>query len=132
MHYIESSLTYKKQYYLVAGSGRATERGILPCQPLGERHRPLSAMSDFFTIKTAYEFIINNCPSRLDKSILQSCDINNYLTENISYAADMSGLNHGGYATGRIDRQRHGTSRRTYRRPGRDHRQPYLQRAPVR
>ncbi len=47
-------------------------------------------MSDFFTVRTAYEFIINNCPSRLDKSILQSCDINNYLTENISYAADMS------------------------------------------
>ena len=47
-------------------------------------------VSDFFTVRTAYEFIINNCPSRLDKSILQSCDINNYLTENISYAADMS------------------------------------------
>ena len=47
-------------------------------------------VSDFFTVRTAYEFIINNCPPRLDKSILQSCDINNYLTENISYAADMS------------------------------------------
>lgn len=46
--------------------------------------------SDFFTVKTAYEFIINNCPPRLDKSVLQSCDINNYLTENISYDKDMS------------------------------------------
>ncbi len=46
--------------------------------------------SDFFTIKTAYEFIINNCPSRLDKSVLQSCDINNYLKENISYDEAMS------------------------------------------
>ena len=26
--------------------------------------------SDFFTVKTAYEFIINNCPPRLDKSVL--------------------------------------------------------------
>ncbi len=41
--------------------------------------------SDFFTVKTAYEFIINNCPSHLDKSVLQSCDINNYLKENIAY-----------------------------------------------
>lgn len=47
-------------------------------------------VSDFFTVRTAYEFIINNCPRHLDKSILQSCDINNYLTENVSYAADMS------------------------------------------
>lgn len=46
--------------------------------------------SDFFTIKTAYEFIINNSPSYLDKAVLQSCDINNYLTENISYDKDMS------------------------------------------
>ena len=41
--------------------------------------------SDFFTVKTAYEFIINNCPSHLDRSVLQSCDINNYLKENIAY-----------------------------------------------
>ena len=47
-------------------------------------------VSDLFTIRTAYEFIVNNCPSRLEKSILQSCDINNYLTENIIYAADVS------------------------------------------
>lgn len=41
--------------------------------------------SEFFTVKTAYEFIINNCPAQLDKSVLQSCDINNYLVENITY-----------------------------------------------
>ena len=46
--------------------------------------------SDFFTVKTAYEFIINNCPSYLDKSVLQSCDINNYLVENITYDKTMS------------------------------------------
>lgn len=41
--------------------------------------------SEFFTVKTAYEFIINNCPAQLDKSVLQSCDINNYLVENVTY-----------------------------------------------
>ena len=46
--------------------------------------------SEFFTVKTAYEFIINNCPSYLDKSILQSCDINNYLVENVTYDKTMS------------------------------------------
>ena len=46
--------------------------------------------SEFFTIKSAYEFIINNSPSYLEKPVLQSCDINNYLTENVSYDQDMS------------------------------------------
>ena len=32
----------QERYHLVAGSGRATERGILPCQPLGERRRAAS------------------------------------------------------------------------------------------
>lgn len=47
-------------------------------------------ISDMFTVRTAYEFIINNCPTRLDKSVLQSCDINNFLVENVTYAADMT------------------------------------------
>lgn len=46
--------------------------------------------SDLFTIKTAYEFIINNCPPLLDKNILKSCDINNYLAINVSYDGDMT------------------------------------------
>lgn len=46
--------------------------------------------ADFFTTKSAYEFIIDNCPPYLDKNILKSCDINNYLTNNISYDPDMT------------------------------------------
>lgn len=51
----------------------------------------LQHVSDFFTVKSAYEFIINNCPSGLNRSLLQACDINNYLVENVSYDTDMSG-----------------------------------------
>lgn len=47
-------------------------------------------VSDFFTVKSAYEFIINNCPSSLHRSLLQACDINNYLVENVSYDTEMS------------------------------------------
>ncbi len=47
-------------------------------------------ISDFFTVRTAYEFIINNCPASLDPTVLQSCDINNYISENVSYASEMS------------------------------------------
>ena len=47
-------------------------------------------VSDLFTVRTAYEFIINNCPASLDRAKLQSCDINDYLIENVTYDADMS------------------------------------------
>ena len=80
----------QERYHLVAGSGRATEREYSRVNLLENAVAQPRYVSDFFTVRTAYEFIINNCPPRLDKSILQSCDINNYLTENISYAADMS------------------------------------------
>lgn len=92
MHYIENSLAelYKK--------------GILSTQDFDDLHREehnqinllenniaqSRYVSDLFTVKTAYEFIINNCPSRLDKSILQSCDVDKYLTENITYDKAMS------------------------------------------
>lgn len=50
----------------------------------------LHYVSDLFTVKTAYEFIINNCPAGLNKQILQSCDINNYLQENVVYDTETS------------------------------------------
>ncbi|MDH6358740.1 HDIG domain-containing metalloprotein [Parabacteroides sp. PF5-9] len=42
-------------------------------------------VSDFFTVRTAYEFILNNAPARLDKSVLQSANINEYLAENVIF-----------------------------------------------
>ncbi len=87
MQYIENSL--QKLY----------QKGILSAQEMEElkkRQYPRINLlinnvasprysSDFFTVRTAYEFIINNCPPLLDKSVLQACNINNYLVENITY-----------------------------------------------
>jgi len=47
-------------------------------------------VSDLFTVRTAYEFILNNAPSYLDRDLLRTCNINNYLVENITYDKDMS------------------------------------------
>lgn len=47
-------------------------------------------IADFFTVRTAYEFIINNIPAKMDKAILQSCNIDNYLGVNLSYDKIMS------------------------------------------
>ena len=41
--------------------------------------------ADLFTVKSAYEFIIDNCPQYLDQNLLKSCNINNYITENVTY-----------------------------------------------
>ena len=49
-----------------------------------------SYVSDLFTVRTAYEFILNNAPANLNKDILRTLNINNYLSENLSYDKDMS------------------------------------------
>ncbi|MCD7930028.1 MAG: HDIG domain-containing protein [Tannerellaceae bacterium] len=47
-------------------------------------------VADLFTVRTTYEFILNNAPSHLNKIVLQSCNINYYLTENLTYDDDKS------------------------------------------
>lgn len=43
------------------------------------------AIDNFLTTKSAYEQIIADLPSTLNKDILRSCDINKYLSENIVF-----------------------------------------------
>lgn len=47
-------------------------------------------ITNLFTVRTAYEYILNNSPQSFDKNILQSCNINNYLVENLTYDKAMS------------------------------------------
>lgn len=92
MQYIEKSLVnlYKKGIISPQQIDELKKDGYTRVKVLENNVARSVYVSDFFTIKTAYEFIINNCPPRLDKAILQSCDINNYLTENVTYDPDMS------------------------------------------
>ena len=92
MHYIENSLQnlYQKGIISAQDLENLQAENYPKVQLLKNNIAQSHFSSDFFTVKTAYEFIINNCPSALNKSILQSCDINNYLTENVSYDKQMS------------------------------------------
>lgn len=45
----------------------------------------LYRVSGLFTIRSAYEFIMNNAPSHLSRPVLQSCNIDNYLAVNVAY-----------------------------------------------
>lgn len=47
-------------------------------------------IESFYTIKSAYEEIVNNAPASLAGNILKSADVNNYLKENIIYDAATS------------------------------------------
>lgn len=92
MQYIESSLQklYKRGIVSVQDMDELKKEEYPRINLLENNVSQPRYSSEFFTTKTAYEFIINNCPSYLDKSVLQSCDINNYLTENVSYDKSMS------------------------------------------
>jgi putative nucleotidyltransferase with HDIG domain len=48
------------------------------------------ATSDVFTIKSAYSYLLDNCPPSLSLSVLRSADLNDYLHENINYDESLS------------------------------------------
>jgi len=49
-----------------------------------------AGLSELYSVKTAYEFIINNAPDYVDRNLLIGCDINEYLTENVFYDLETS------------------------------------------
>lgn len=89
MRYIEKSLNdlYKKGIVSATGMDLLEKEKPEKVNLLTNNVSQSVNADNFFTVKTAYEFIINNCPENLDKNILKSCDINNYLTDNVSYDA---------------------------------------------
>ncbi len=52
-----------------------------------EKEAKTREATSFYTIKTAYEAIINEAPPSLSESKLKSADVNNYLQENIVFDA---------------------------------------------
>lgn len=71
MHYIENSLIslYKNGIISSQEQEKLKKDNYERVNLLENNIAHSRYASDFFTIKTAYEFIINNCPPRLDKSV---------------------------------------------------------------
>ncbi|MDR0683443.1 MAG: HDIG domain-containing protein [Dysgonamonadaceae bacterium] len=46
--------------------------------------------NDIFTIKSAYSYLLDHCPSFLDVSVLRLADLNDYLQENVKYDTSLS------------------------------------------
>jgi putative nucleotidyltransferase with HDIG domain len=47
-------------------------------------------LNSFFTIRSAYEWIVKNCPSHLNVNELKQLDINNYIQSNVVYNKELS------------------------------------------
>lgn len=47
-------------------------------------------IDSFFTIRSAYQKVLNDVPENIDASLLQAADINEYIRENITYDEDTS------------------------------------------
>ncbi|MDR1745665.1 MAG: HDIG domain-containing protein [Tannerella sp.] len=102
----EEGSSYPDEYviYIETQLKRVYEKGIIPVQQLEnlkkEGKQTISLLknnvagtknvADLYTVKTAYESIIDNAPARLDKQILKTYNINRYLTENVQYDKDIS------------------------------------------
>jgi len=50
----------------------------------------IKQVMELYSTKSAYEAILNEVPRGIDIAILKSCNLNNYLTENITYDANTS------------------------------------------
>ncbi|WP_080905873.1 HD family phosphohydrolase [Parabacteroides sp. Marseille-P3160] len=92
LQYIERRLAevYEKGILLAIDQDKLLREQHTRINLLEENISQPKEIQGFYTVKTAYEFIIDKIPSYLDKTILQSCDINLYLKENISYDKEMS------------------------------------------
>lgn len=101
---LKDKVSYAYPQYIESALIRLYKNGIISAQALEELKRDKverinlvennmsqsQYVSDMFTVRTAYEFILNNSPQSLDKALLQSCNINNYLAENVTYDKAMS------------------------------------------
>ncbi len=92
MQYIEQSLhRMYKSGIISAQDMESFKKSSFPeVNVLTNNLAELTPSSQFFTVKSAYEFIIDNCPPRVNKTELKSCNVNNYLSENVTYDASMS------------------------------------------
>ncbi|MBQ2856769.1 MAG: HDIG domain-containing protein, partial [Bacteroidaceae bacterium] len=66
------------------------EDSILNVQLIDKNMATVQEVDQLFTVKEAYEYLLNADTLRYNKRVLQSCNLNNYLTSNIAYDLEKS------------------------------------------
>ena len=83
-HIYEKGILSVDDYQLV------TEDSIQNIMLVDKNMATLQETDQLFTVKGAYEYLLNSDTAHFNKRILQSCNLNHYLTSNISYDLEKS------------------------------------------
>ena len=91
-HYIEQKLKeiYRKGIMPVEQLARLHKDSILSIQIVYQNTSILQSISEIYSTKRAYEALVNSDTVHFSKTLLQRCNLNNYLTVNLIYDANKS------------------------------------------
>ena len=92
IRHIERTLKfiYEKGILSVDDYQLITEDSIQNIMLVDKNMATLQETDQLFTVKGAYEYLLNSDTAHFNKRILQSCNLNHYLTSNISYDLEKS------------------------------------------
>lgn len=92
LHHIEQTLEelYKQGILSVEDLTRLWKDTVLSIQIVSDNVASLQSIGSLKSTKQAYEALINSDTVHFNKTLLQRCNLNNYLTPNLSYDAEKS------------------------------------------
>ena len=92
LNYVDKSLQdiYKRGIASSADIELMDKQNCTRANVLTNSVAEIKNISDFYSVKSAYEEIIKNAPAYIDKKTLTICNINEYLTENLFYDPETS------------------------------------------
>ena len=92
IRHIERTLKYiyEKGILSVDDYQLVTEDSIQNIMLVDKNMATLQETDQLFTVKGAYEYLLNSDTAHFNRRILQSCNLNHYLTSNISYDLEKS------------------------------------------
>ena len=92
IRHIERTLKYiyEKGILSVDDYQLVTEDSIQNIMLVDKNMATLQETAQLFTVKGAYEYLLNSDTAHFNRRILQSCNLNHYLTSNISYDLEKS------------------------------------------
>ncbi|MBR6310853.1 MAG: HDIG domain-containing protein [Paludibacteraceae bacterium] len=87
--YVVSQLQYVYSHGLIPSKDmeKFAENGVTNINVVKDFVASAIPVSELFTVKSAYSYILNHCPSELDVQVLKSYNLNRYLNENLLYDA---------------------------------------------
>lgn len=92
VHYIDRTLKSLYENGIIAGSDlkRMEEDSISAIQLVEKNVANSRFLAQLYTVKEAYEYLLNSDTTHYKKKILQQCNLNNYITPNLIYDEEKS------------------------------------------